>query len=85
VVPLDICGIILGFPYLYDIKSIFFREENMYHLIKDVIEYILRSHHMKSDLSLVTKGKLKRIVNARKDVSLMSTKEIEGCDIGYDN
>jgi hypothetical protein len=30
VVPLDICGIVLGSPYLYDRKSIFYREENKY-------------------------------------------------------
>jgi hypothetical protein len=85
VVPLDICGIVLGSPYLYDRKAIFFREENMYHLIKDGIEYIVRAHHMKSDLSLVTTGQLKRIVNASKNVSLMSAKEIEGCDLECNN
>ena len=38
VVPLDICGIILGFPYLYDRKALFFRNENKYHLMKDGLE-----------------------------------------------
>jgi hypothetical protein len=28
VVPLDICGIVLGSPYLYDRKPVFFRHEN---------------------------------------------------------
>jgi hypothetical protein len=85
VVPLDICGIVLGIPYLFDRKAIFFREENMYHLIKDGIKYIVRAHHMKSDLSLVTTRQLKRIVNARKNVSLMSAKAIEGCDLECNN
>eukprot|EP00253_Pinus_taeda_P023022 PITA_23022 len=40
IVPLDICGIVLGSPYLYDIKAIFYRAENKYQLIKDGIEYI---------------------------------------------
>ena len=35
VVPLDICGIMLGSPYLYDRKTIFFNEHNMYHFFKD--------------------------------------------------
>ena len=30
VVPLDICGIVLGSPYLYDRKAIFYREDNRY-------------------------------------------------------
>jgi hypothetical protein len=34
VVPFDICGIVLGSPYLYDRKEIFFRHENKYHLTK---------------------------------------------------
>ena len=42
IVPLDICGIFLGSPYLYDIKAIFYRIENNYQLTKDGIEYIVR-------------------------------------------
>ena len=41
VVPLDICGLVLGSPYLYDQKSIFYRGKNKYHLFKDKIEYIV--------------------------------------------
>jgi hypothetical protein len=35
VVPLDICGVILGSPYLYVRDSIFRRRENKYRLVKD--------------------------------------------------
>ena len=34
VVPLDIYGIVLGSPYLYDRKTIFYKEYNQYHLFK---------------------------------------------------
>jgi hypothetical protein len=34
VVPLYECGMVLGIPYLYDRKVIFYREHNQYHLIK---------------------------------------------------
>jgi hypothetical protein len=34
VVSLDICGMVLGSPYLYDRKTIFFSHENKYHLTK---------------------------------------------------
>ena len=44
VVPLDICGIVLGSPYLYDQKVVFYREHNKYHLFKDGVEYIVRAH-----------------------------------------
>jgi hypothetical protein len=41
VVPLDICGIVLGSPYLYDRKAVFYREQNKYHLFKEGMEYIV--------------------------------------------
>jgi hypothetical protein len=34
VVPLSECGMVLGIPYLYDRKSIFYRTNNQYHLTK---------------------------------------------------
>jgi hypothetical protein len=37
VVPLEICAIVLGSPYLFDIKDVFYREENKYHLFKDEV------------------------------------------------
>ena len=40
-VPLDISGVVLGIPYLYDRKNIFHLHENKYHLFKDGKEYIL--------------------------------------------
>ena len=30
IVPLDICGIVLGIPYLYDRKALFYRAKNKY-------------------------------------------------------
>ena len=47
VVPLDICGIVLGSPYLYDRKAIFYREDNRYQRTKDGIEYFVHAHRMK--------------------------------------
>jgi len=47
VVPLDICGMVLGSPYLYDKKVIFYRGQKKYHLFKDGIEFIIRAHRMK--------------------------------------
>jgi hypothetical protein len=66
VIPLDICGIVLGSPYLYDRKAIFFREENKYHLKKDGVEYIVRSHKVKTNLSLVNARQMQRLINSSK-------------------
>ena len=49
IVPLDVCGIVLGSPYLYDRKAIFYRAENKYQLVKDGIKYIVRAHKLKAD------------------------------------
>lgn len=56
VVPLDICGIVFCSPYLYEKKDIFHRHENKYHLFKYGVEYIVRSHSKKLNLSLVNAG-----------------------------
>ena len=34
VVPLDICGIVFGSPYVYDMNAIFYRDDNRYQLTK---------------------------------------------------
>lgn len=72
VVPLDICGIVLGRPYWYDKKAIFHREHKKYHPFKDGIEFTMRAHQMKINLSMVNTRKMKRLVNASKNLSLMS-------------
>jgi hypothetical protein len=54
VVSLDICGIVLGSPYVYDIKVVFFHHENKYHLTKGGVEYIVRAHNMKVKTTLVS-------------------------------
>ena len=54
VIPLDICGIVLGSPYLYDRKAVFFRHENKYQITKYGVEYIVISHQTKVSASLVS-------------------------------
>ena len=74
VVPLDISGIVLGSPYLFDRKSIFHRHENKYHLFKDGKEYIVRAHKKKLESSLLHAGQLKRLVNASQSLTLLMLK-----------
>ena len=74
VVPLDICGIVLGSPYLYDWRAVFYREQNRYHLFKVDVEYIVRAHRMKTNLALVATSQMKMIVNASRNFALMAVK-----------
>ncbi|XP_059064618.1 uncharacterized protein LOC131856732 [Cryptomeria japonica] len=76
VVPLDICSLVLGSPYLYDRHAIFYRGENKYHLFKDKVEYIVWAHKVKSNLALVNAGEMKRLVNSRTK-RLPSKREIQ--------
>ena len=62
VVPLDICGIVLGSPYLYDRKAILYRENNKYNIFKDGIEYVIHAHRMKTILSLISTCQMKSLV-----------------------
>jgi hypothetical protein len=59
---------------LYDHKAVFYREQNKYHLFKDGVEYIVRAHHMKTNLALVTTSQMKMIVNASRKFALMAVK-----------
>jgi len=54
VVPLDIRGIVLGSPYLYDRNVVFLRSDNKYHLTKHGVEYIVRAHSTKVDSTIVS-------------------------------
>eukprot|EP00253_Pinus_taeda_P034246 PITA_34246 len=75
VIPLDICGIVLGSPYLYDRKAIFYRVENKYLLVKDGIEYFVRAHKPKNNYTLINSGQMKRMINSCKQFLLMVVKE----------
>jgi hypothetical protein len=63
VVPIDICGIVLGSTYLYDRKEVFFRHEKKYHLTKGGVEYIVRAHNMRVNTTLVSAGRNEKTHN----------------------
>jgi hypothetical protein len=93
VVQLDICVIVLGSPYLYDRKLVFFQHENKYHLTKGGVEYIVRSHNMRVNTTLVSAGQMKRLINTNKRYVLMIVREkdvgtsdaFQGCDPSHKN
>lgn len=75
VVPLDMCGNVLGSPYFYDRKAALFFHENKYDLTKDEVEYIFISHRAKIRANLVSAGHMKRLVNSSKGYMLMFVRE----------
>jgi hypothetical protein len=88
VVSLDICGIELGSPYLYDRKEVFFRHEKKYYLTKGGVEYIVRAHNMRVNTTLISPGQMKRLININKRYVLMfvrkkdveTSNDFQGCD-----
>jgi hypothetical protein len=77
VVPLNECGMVLGNPYLYDCKAIFYREHNQYHLTKQGNEYIVHSHHLNANQSLQTMEQLKKASYARNTPIIVPNKSID--------
>jgi len=93
VIPLDICGMVLGHPYVYDRKAILFHHENKYQITKYGVEYIVRAHQYKINASLVSAGQMNRLVNSSKGCILMIVRgkdaelfdAFKGCDHAYKN
>jgi hypothetical protein len=77
VVPLETCGMVSGSPYLYDHKTIFYREHNQYHLFKKGNEYVVHVHHLKSNQSLLAMEQLKKEDYASNTPIIVPSKEVD--------
>jgi hypothetical protein len=77
VVPLSECGMVLGSPYLYDHKEIFYREENQYHLTKSGQEYVVHAHHVKENKNLQTMEQLRKVDQERNKPIIVSSQVID--------
>jgi len=54
VVPLEICGVILGNPYMWDSDGIYYKRLNKLRLVKDGKVFLANTHKSKKKLPLVT-------------------------------
>jgi hypothetical protein len=77
VVPLETCGMVLGSPYLYDRKAIFYTVQNQYHLFKKGNEYDVHAHHIKTNQSLLTMEHLKKEAYASNTPIIGPSKEVD--------
>jgi hypothetical protein len=77
VVPLNECGMVLGSPYLYDRKAIFYREHNQYHLTKEGNEYVVHAHHLKENQSLQTMEQLRKATYASNTPIIVPNQAID--------
>jgi hypothetical protein len=77
VVPLSECGMVLGNPYLYDHKEIFYRTKNQYHLIKAGQEYVVHAHNVKENKTIQTMEQLRKATQERNTPIIVSNQIID--------
>jgi hypothetical protein len=77
VVSLRECGMVLGSPYLYDRKEIFYMTKNQYQLTKEGQDYVVHAHHVKENKTLQTMEKLKKEVQAINKPIIVSNEVID--------
>jgi hypothetical protein len=77
VVSLRECGMVLGSPYLYDHKAIFYRTKNQYQLTKVGQDYVVHAHHVKENKTLQTMEQLKKAFQARNKPIIVSNEVID--------
>jgi hypothetical protein len=77
VVSLKECGIVLGSPYLYDRKAIFYRTKNQYQFTKEGHDYIVHAHHVKQSKTLQTMEQLTKAVQVSDKPLIVSSEVID--------
>jgi hypothetical protein len=74
-VPLDICGVILGSPCLYIRDAIFRRRESRYRLVKDGKAYAINENNDKAMISLINAHQERIIMGSTKNFALLFVRE----------
>jgi hypothetical protein len=77
VVSLRECGMILGSPYLFDRKAIFYRTKNQYQFTKAGHDYVVHPHRVKANKTLQTMEQLMNAVQACNKPIIVSNEVID--------
>jgi hypothetical protein len=77
VVPLSECGMVLGSPYLYDHKVIFYMTNNQYQLTKAGQDYLVHAHYVKENTTLQTMEQLKKASKESNKQIIVSNQVID--------
>ncbi|XP_061988451.1 uncharacterized protein LOC133706921 [Rosa rugosa] len=79
VVPLDVCQVILGSPYLWDRDAIHYRRLRKYRLVKDGKEFHINACKPQSTDNLLTANQAKRLVNSCARFVLLMIRPQDQC------
>jgi hypothetical protein len=71
------CGLILGSPYLFYRKAIFYRTKNQYQFTKAGHDYVVHAHHVKANKTLQTMEQLTNAVQVRNKPIIVSNEVID--------
>lgn len=66
VVPLDVHGMVFGFPFMYMCDTNFIKRSNQYSLIKDGKFYTITVHKGKSIVFPMSAKQAKKLINSSK-------------------
>jgi hypothetical protein len=77
VVSLREYGMVLGSPYLYDRKAIFYKTKNQYQLTKEGQDYVVHPDHVKENTTLQTMEQLKKAVQESNKPIIVSNAVID--------
>jgi hypothetical protein len=77
VVSLRECGMILGSPYLFDRKEIFYRTKNQYQFTKAGHDYVVHAHRVKVNKALQTMEQLTNAVKVCNKPIIVSNEVID--------
>jgi hypothetical protein len=75
VLPLDVCGVVFGSPYMCMRDVIFIWRENQYRSIKDKKYYIINTHKVKSKISLESANQDKDLISSNKKYVFLFLRE----------
>jgi hypothetical protein len=68
---------VLGSPYLYDRKAIFYKTKNQYQLTKVGQDYVVQARHVKANKTLQTMEQLKKAVQESNKPIIVSNEVID--------
>jgi len=62
--PINVCGVVFGSPYMYLRDVIFMRIENQYHIIKDGKYFIISVDKGKSKIFVVSDNQANKLISS---------------------
>ncbi|XP_031486836.2 uncharacterized protein LOC116255191 [Nymphaea colorata] len=80
VVPLDVCQVVLGSPYLWLRDGHYHRRAQEYELTKDGKQFVITRDNIASPTDLMTAGQVKRVVNACQKFVLLLVRLVQPCE-----